>query len=171
LKAPNPDCAQTSVSTLFGRSIGGDPYPIIDPGGGITILQSPVHLAVVASVLTVITLAATVIAAIVAARMSSWNPAYGMALGLALGALLPGELNPYQYVPLLPLVLMVLVVAIRKSRYMRVALLAIGLALFVRQPCLLPFPNIWTVGALIVFAVCVLAARDHRAEPANPSAV
>jgi hypothetical protein len=171
LKAPNPDCAQTSVSTLFGRSIGGDPYPIVDPSGGITILQSPVHLAMVATILTLVTLAATIIAAIVAARMSSWNPAYGMALGLALGALLPGELNPYQYVPLLPLVLMVLVVAIRKSRYTRVAVIAVGLALFVRQPCLLPFPNVWTIGALILFAVCVLAAHDFRAEPANPSAV
>ncbi len=171
LRAPNPDCAQTSVSTLFGRSIGGDPYPIIDSSGGIAILQSPLHLAVVASILTVVTLAATIIAAIVAARMSRWNPAYGMALGLALGALLPGELNPYQYLPLLPLVLMVLVVAIRKSRYAYVALIAVGLALFVRQPCLLPFPNVWTIGALILFAVCVVAARDFRAESPNPSAV
>jgi len=171
LKAPNPDCAQTSVSTLFARSIGGDPYPIIDSSGGITILQSPLHFAVVASILAVITLAATVIAAIVAARMSNWNPAYGMALGLALGALLPGELNPYQYVPLLPLVLMVLVVAIRKARYAYIALIAVGLALFVRQPCLLPFPNVWTIGALILFAVCVVAARDVRAESPNPSAV
>jgi len=47
----------------------------------------------------------------------------------------------------------------------------VGLALFVRQPCLLPFPNVWTIGALILFAVGVLAARDFRAEPANPSAV
>ena len=171
LRAPNPDCAQTSVSTLFARSIGGDPYPIIDSSGGITILQSPLHLGVVASILTVVTLVATVVAAIVAARMSSWNPAYGMALGLALGALLPGELNPYQYVALLPLVLMVLVVAIRKSRYRYVALIALGLALFVRQPCLLPFPNVWTIGALILFAVCVLAARDFRTEATNPWAV
>ena len=52
LRAPNPDCAQTSVATLFGRSIGGDAYPIITPSGGISILQSPIHLAALATVLT-----------------------------------------------------------------------------------------------------------------------
>jgi hypothetical protein len=160
LRAPNPDCAQTSVATLFGRSIGGDPYPIINPSGGITILQSPLHLGALASILTVLTLGAALVAAATAARASGWNPAYGMALGLALGALLPGELNPYQYLPLLPLVLMVLVVAIRNGRPVHVALIALGLLLWLRQPCLLPFPNLWTIGALILFATCVAAARD-----------
>jgi hypothetical protein len=160
LRAPNPDCAQTSVATLFGRSIGGDPYPIINPGGGITILQSPLHLGALASILTVLTLGAALVAAVTAARASGWNPAYGMALGLALGALLPGELNPYQYLPLLPLVLIVLVVAIRNGRRVHVALIALGLLLWLRQPCLLPFPNLWTIGALILFATCVASARD-----------
>jgi hypothetical protein len=160
LRAPNPDCAQTSVATLFGRSIGGDPYPIINPSGGITILQSPLHLGALASILTVLTLGAALVAAVIASRASGWNPAYGMALGLALGALLPGELNPYQYLPLLPLVLMVLVVAIRNGRPVHVALIALGLLLWLRQPCLLPFPNLWTIGALILFATCVASARD-----------
>ena len=162
LKAPNPDCAQTSVATLFSRSIGGEPYPIINPNGGITWLQSPLHLAAVASILTALTLGAAIVAAFAAARASGWNPAYGMALGLALGALLPGELNPYQYVPLLPVVLMVLVTAIRNGRWMQVAWLAVGLLLWLRQPCLLPFPNLWTIGALVLFSVCVVAARDFR---------
>jgi Glycosyltransferase family 87 len=164
LRAPNPDCAQTSVATFFGRSIGGDPYPIINPGGGITIVQSPLHLGVVASILTALTLVAVLVAAVVAARASGWNPAYGMAVGLALGGILPGELNPYQYLPLLPLVLMVLVVAIRNRRGLYVAGLAIGLLAWLRQPCLLPFPNLWTLGALILFGICVAAAREFRAE-------
>ena len=162
LRAPNPDCAQTSVATLFGRSIGGDAYPIITPSGGITILQSPIHLAALATILTVVTLAAAVVAAVAASRASGWNPAYGLALALALGGLLPGELNPYQYVPLMPLVLMVLVMAIRNARWTHVLGLTVGLLFWLRQPCLLPFPNLWTVGALILFAVCVLAARDFR---------
>jgi hypothetical protein len=162
LRAPNPDCAQTSVATLFGRSIGGDPYPIINSSGGITILQSPLHLAAVASILTVVMLAAVVVASLASSRASGWNPAYGMALGLALGALLPGELNPYQYLPLLPLVLMVTVVAVRDGNRVMLAVLAVGLLLFLRQPCLLPFPNLWTVGALILFAACAFAASRFR---------
>lgn len=164
LRAPNPDCAQTSVATLWARSIGGAPYPIINPSGGITIMQSPLHLDVVASILTAITLVAVLSAAVIAARESGWNPPYGMALGLALGGIVPGEMNPYQYLPLLPLVLMVLVMEIRNKRWWFVGAIAIGLAAWLRQPCLLPFPNLWTIGALILFAVSVLAARDFRGE-------
>ena len=162
LRAPNPDCAQTSVSTLFGRSVGGDPYPIVNPDGSISILQSPAHLPTIAAVLTAVTLAAILVAALTAARASGWDPVYGLALGLALGALLPGELNPYQYLPLLPLVLLVLVRAIRSRRAAYVAGLAGGLLLFLRQPCLLPFPNVWTIGALVLFGICVAASRDFR---------
>ena len=165
LRAPNPDCAQTSVATLFGRSIGGDPYPIINPDGSLTILQSPIHLGLVASILTALTLAAVIAAAVYAARTSGWNPAYGMALGLGLGGILPGEMNPYQYLPLLPLILMVLVVAIRNRSLTIVIGLAVGLLAWLRQPCLLPFPNLWTIGALILFGMCVAAAREFRTEP------
>ena len=164
LRAPNPDCAQTSVATLFGRSIGGDPYPVLTPGGATLVLQSPIHLHVVAMVLTALTLLAVVVAAVLAARASAWNPVYGMALGLGLGGILPGELNPYQYLPLLPVVLMVLVMALRNRRWSFVALLAAGLLLWWREPCLTPFPNLWTIGALILFATSVASARYFRAE-------
>jgi hypothetical protein len=165
LRAPNPDCAQTSVATLWGRSLGGDPYPIINPSGGITVMQSPLHLSGVASILTALTLIAVLVAAVLAARASGWNPVYGMALGLALGGIIPGELNPYQYLPLLPLVLMVLMVALRNRRWALVALIAAGLLTWWRQPCLLPFPNLWTIGALILFGAGVAAARDFRSQP------
>lgn len=162
LRAPNPDCAQTSVGTLFGRSIGGDPYPIVNPDGSTSILQSPLRFGAAASVLTIVALVAALAASVVAARASGWNPLYGMALGLGLGSILPGEVNPYQYVPLLPLVLLVTVQSIRDARWWRLALIAAGLLLWIRQPCLLPFPNLWTVAALLLFFTCVAAARDFR---------
>jgi hypothetical protein len=171
LRAPNPDCAQTSVATLFSRSIGGEQYPILYPDGTGAILRSPVHLAGLATALTVLTLAAVLVAGLLAVRASGWNPVYGLAVGLALGGILPGELNPYQYLPLLPLVLMVLVVAIRNARWAYVAAMAAGLLMWWREPCLLPFPNLWTVGALILFAVSVLAYRDFRGSPEAATAV
>ena len=165
LRAPNPDCAQTSVATLFGRSIGGEPYPIINGAGGITILQSPVHLPALASVLTVLVLTAVIVGAFAAARASGWNAVYGMALGLALGALLPGELNPYQYLPLLPLILIVMTSAVRRRNRLLLGFIAAGLLLWLRQPCLLPFPNVWTLSALLLFTVCALAAPAFIESP------
>ena len=164
LRAPNPDCAQTSVATLFGRSIGGDPYPIINPDDSVSMLQSPLRLPVVATILTWLVLASAVVASVWSARRSGWNPAYGLAMGLALGALLPGELNPYQYLPLLPVTLMVLVVSLQNGNRVRLLVIAAGLLLWWRQPCLLPFPNLWTIGALLLFTACALAARDFHAK-------
>lgn len=164
LRAPNPDCAQTSVATLFGRSIGGDRYPVLTPDGATLFMQSPIHLPALAMVLTGVTLLAVIIGAVLAARASGWNPVYGMALGLALGGILPGELNPYQYLPMLPLVLMVLLMAVRNRRWSFIALLTAGLLLWWREPCLTPFPNLWTIGALILFATSIASARYFRAQ-------
>jgi hypothetical protein len=164
LRAPNPDCAQTSVASLFSRSIGGDAYSVLDPAGGITVMQSPLHLAAVAAILTVLTVVAVAVAGLLATRASNWNPLYGMAMGLALGGLLPGEINPYQYLPLLPLVLIVLVAALRDRRWPYIVAIAIGLLCWLRQPCLLPFPNLWTIGALVLFVACVMSARYFRTE-------
>ncbi len=58
------------------------------------------------------------------------------------------------------LTIVALVMAIRNARWQRVLWLAAGLLFWLRQPCLLPFPNLWTIGALILFATCVLAAGD-----------
>ena len=67
-------------------------------------------------------------------------------------------------VPLLPLVLMVTVIAVRHGNRPMLAVLAVGLLLWLRQPCLLPFPNLWTVGGLMLFAACAVAAPKFRAE-------
>jgi hypothetical protein len=58
---------------------------------------------------------------------------------------------------------MVTVIEVRNGRWMSLAAITVGLLFWLRQPCLLPFPNLWTLGALILFGVCVMAARDFRA--------
>jgi predicted lysophospholipase L1 biosynthesis ABC-type transport system permease subunit len=48
--------------------------------------------------------------------------------------------------------------AIEMRRPGLIAMGVLGLALFVRQPCDSPFPNLWTIGALVLFAAAVAAA-------------
>jgi hypothetical protein len=98
-----------------------------------------------------------------AAWRSGWYPPYGMALGFALGALIPNEVWPYQWLPLLPLILLVAVRAVERRRIMTLALLGIFLLGFVRQPCDLFFPNLWTLSAIAVFVLGLWENRLFRA--------
>ena len=158
-----PDCAITSVASLWQRTVGGKPYALPGPSGLVS-LQTPVHLPVLATLLTVLTLAAVVAGAVWAARRSGWNPHYGMLLGLALGALVPSEVYPYQWLPLLPLALAVAVRAADARAWLTLALVGVALLGFVRQPCELPFPNLWTLAGLAAFAVGVWHHEFFRSD-------
>jgi hypothetical protein len=163
LASHNPDCAYDSVRTLFTRTVGGEPY-FQPSGGGVVLVESPLHfgtLAVLLSYLSAILFAA---GAIWAAWRSGWNPAYGMALGFALGALIPNEVWPYQWLPLLPLILLVAVRAIERRRALTLGILAVCLLGFYRQPCDLFFPNLWTVAAIGAFALALWENRLFRFE-------
>jgi hypothetical protein len=87
-----------------------------------------------------------------------------MAAGFALGTLIPNEVWPYQWLPLLPLALVVAVRAIEKRRWLTLGLLGICLLGFYRQPCDLVFPNLWTVAAIGVFALALWENRLFRSE-------
>jgi len=76
-----------------------------------------------------------------------------MALGFGLGALIPGEVYPYQWLPLLPLVLLLAMRSLDLARPWPLALLLVALLGFVRQPCELPFPNVWALAGLAVYAL------------------
>jgi hypothetical protein len=78
-----------------------------------------------------------------------------MSLGFALGALIPNEVWPYQWLPLLPLVLLLVVRGVERRRVGVLVLLGVCLLAFFRQPCELVFPNLWTLAAIGIFVVGV----------------
>ena len=86
-----------------------------------------------------------------------------MSLGFALGALIPNEVWPYQWLPLLPVVLLVVVRSIELNRWRTLALMGVFLLGFYRPPCDLPFPNLWTLAAIAVFVLAVWENRIFRA--------
>jgi hypothetical protein len=158
LSSHNADCAYDSVRTLFMRVIGGEAFVVIT-GGGVVQLTSPIHLPAVALALSYLSAAAFAAGAIFGAWRSGWNAPYGLALGFALGALVPNEVWPYQWLPLLPLVLLLCVRAIERHRSRTLILAGIFLLGFYRQPCDLPFPNLWTLAAIGLFVLGV--AENH----------
>ncbi len=163
LASHNPDCAYDSVRTLFTRTIGGEPF-LRPSDGGFVMVESPVHLPAIALVLSYLSALLFAGGAAWAAWRSGWNPAYGMAVGFALGALIPNEVWPYQWLPLLPLILLVAVRAIERRRAVTLVLLGICLLGFFRQPCDLVFPNLWTVAAIAVFVLGLWENRLFRSQ-------
>ena len=150
----NPDCAYDSVRTLFMRTIGGEEYAQ-PSGSGYVLVTSPVRLPALALALSYVSALAFAAGAAWGAWRSGWNPAYGMSLGFALGALIPNEVWPYQWLPLLPLVLLIVVRGIERRKVGVLVLLAAFLLAFFRQPCELFFPNLWTLAAIGIFALGV----------------
>jgi hypothetical protein len=168
LASHNSDCAYDSVRTLFARTIGGEPY-LLPSGDGLMTVTSPLHLASLALALSYASAVLFAAGAAWAAWRSGWNPAYGMAVGFALGALIPNEVWPYQWLPLLPLVLLVAVRAIERRRWLTLGLLGLCLLGFYRQPCDLIFPNLWTIAAIGVFVLALWENRLFRFEVSSTS--
>jgi hypothetical protein len=157
----NVDCAYDSVKTLFMRYIGGEEFAV--PGGtGYVIVRSPLHLEWLALLLSYLSALVFAAGATWAAWRSGWNPAYGMSLGFSLGALIPTEVWPYQWLPLLPLALLLVVRGVERRRWLTLALLGVCLLGFYRQPCELFFPNLWTIAAIGIFALAVWENRLFR---------
>lgn len=159
LASHNTDCAYDSVRTLFTRTVGDEGWTY---GAGTITLPSPLHshgLALFLSYLSALLFAG---GAVWAAWRSGWNPPYGMSLGFALGALIPNEVWPYQWLPLLPLILLLAVRALEQRRALTLGLLAVFLLGFVRQPCDLFFPNLWTLAAIAIFVLGLWENRIFR---------
>jgi len=161
LGSHNPDCAYDSVRTLFMRSIGGESFAL-PQGSGYVLISSPIHLPGVALFLSYASALLFAGGAAWAAWRSGWNAAYGMSLGFALGAMIPNEVWPYQWLPLLPLVLLLWVRGFERRRFGMLALLGVFLLGFFRQPCELLFPNLWTLSAIAIFVLGVWENRIFR---------
>ena len=163
LGSHNADCGYDSVGTLFDRVVGGEPYLLPNPKGGVVSVSLPWHMPGLATVLSYASAASFAGAAVWAAWRSGWNALYGMALGFSLGALIPNEVWPYQWLPILPLLLLVAVRAIERKRATTLVLLGVFLLGFYRPPCDLPFPNLWTLAAIAIFVLGVWENRLFRA--------
>jgi hypothetical protein len=162
LASHNPDCAYDSVRTLFMRTIGGEPFA--QPGGtGYVIVSSPIHLPGIALVLSYASALLFAAGAAWGAWRSGWNPAYGMSLGFALGALIPNEVWPYQWLPILPLVLILVVRGVERRRVTTLVLLGFFLLGFYRAPCDLFLPNLWTISAIAIFVLALWENQLFRA--------
>ena len=161
LASHNPDCAYDSVRTLFMRTIGGEAYAR-PSATGYVLVTSPVHLPAAALVLSYASAVLFAGGATWAAWRSGWNSAYGMSLAFALGALIPNEVWPYQWLPLLPIALLLAVRCIERRRLGSLAVLVVALLGFFRQPCDLIFPNLWTVAAIAVFVIGLWENRLFR---------
>jgi hypothetical protein len=166
LGSHNPDCAYDSVRTLFTRTIGGEQYAQ-PTSSGYVLVTSPIHLPGLALALSYLSALAFAAAAVWASWRSGWNPLYGMTLGFGLGALIPNEVWPYQWLPLLPLVLLLAVRGIERRRFGSLAVLVVLLLGFYRAPCDLIFPNIWTLSAIGIFVLGVWENRLFRTASAN----
>jgi hypothetical protein len=168
LASNNTDCAYDSVRTLFMRTIGGEPF-LQPTSGGLVLVVSPLHLGGIALALSYLSAVLFAGGAAWAAWRSGWSPAYGMAVGFALGALIPNEVWPYQWLPLLPLILIVAARAIERRRKLTLGILGMCLLGFYRQPCDLLFPNLWTVAAIGVFVLALWENRLFRHEVGSTS--
>jgi hypothetical protein len=162
LQPSDADCGITSVRSLWMRLLGGEAYWWIGPGGGLVEVRSPIHLPLAGEALTVLTQVTLVATAVWTAWRRGFGTPYALAITFALGAVVPGEVFPYQYLPLLPLLVMLLAAGFRDRRWGSVIALAACLAAFLPPPCSIPFPNLWTLGGVGLFALGAASARTSR---------
>lgn len=156
------DCAMVSVDTLYLRLVGGSRFIVLDGSGDPTLAQLPVQLPVLAVALFYATALVLLAGVVWSVRRSGNHVTYGLSLALGLGALLPHHVFPYQLLPLLPVMLVVLVKAVERRRWGMLAALLVPLLGLIRDPCSLPFPNTWTIVAMVIFGVCLYAAPMFR---------
>jgi hypothetical protein len=157
------DCFQNSTSLLFARLVGGQGWTVgNDAGIWHTVTLFPWHLAWLAQALTYLTIGAVFAGTILATRRSGWSQPYSMALAFSLGTLVPAEVFTYQFVPMLPLTLVLLLKAIELHRWATVVVVIAALYILLSSPCALVFPGLWSIAGLVIFVAAVVEAPRFR---------
>jgi Glycosyltransferase family 87 len=157
------DCFQNSTSLLFSRLVGGQDFSVIDSSGiWSTVTLVPWHVPWLAQALTYLTIAALVAGAVWAPRRSGWAQPYSLSLAFSLGALVPGEVFTYQFIPLLPLTLVLVLKSIERRRWATVAVVGTAVWILISSPCALVFPGLWTIAGLTIFGAAIRQAQLFR---------
>ena len=112
---PHLRICQFRLPLLFARVVGGESFGVIDQSG--TWRQAtfvPWHFEALAGGLAYLTIGVVFLAAIWAVWRSGAAQPYSLALCFSLGTLLPGEVFTYQFLPMLPLLVIVFMKALER---------------------------------------------------------
>jgi Glycosyltransferase family 87 len=165
------DCFQNSTPLLFSRVVGGEPFTVGDPQGAWhSVTFVPWQFPTLATILTFATLAGILVCTFWAVWRSGFAQPYSLALCFSLGTLIPGEVFTYQFLPMLPLLLVVFMQLVRHKKLGSLLVLGVALWVLIASPCALPLPSLWTVGAIAIFAVAVVNAAQFRHDPSAAAA-
>jgi hypothetical protein len=161
------DCFQNSTHLLYARVIDGEPYGVINQAGAWhQATFDSLHFHALATVLEYSTILLIVAATVWAVWRSSTAQPYSLALCFSLGTLVPGEVFTYQFLPMLPILLIVFMQALQSRKFGTACILGGALWILLVSPCALPLPSLWTVAALVIFGVSVWHAPLFRHEDA-----
>lgn len=165
------DCFQNSTPLLFARVVGGEPFTVGDPQGDWhSVTFVPWQFPTLATLLTFAALASILACTFWAVWRSGFAQPYSLALCFSLGTLLPGEVFTYQFLPMLPLLLVVFMQLVRHKKLVSLLVLGVALWVLIASPCALPLPSLWTVAAIAVFAVAVFNAPLFRRDSSTAAA-
>ena len=157
------DCFQNSTRLLFARVVGGESFSVIDQSGTWRVVTAvPWHFVELAAILSEVVVVLIIGTALWAVWRSNWSQPYALALCFSLGTIVPGEVFTYQFLPLLPLFVLVFMKALEDRRIGILVAMAAAEWILLVSPCSLPLPSLWSVAALAIFALAVYMAPEFR---------
>ena len=116
------------------------------------------------------TIAALVASTTWAAHRSGWAQPYSLSLAFSLGALVPSDVYTYQFIPVLPLTLVLVLKAMERRRWGTVTVVGTAVWILVSSPCALAFPGLWTIAGLTIFGAAIGQSQLFREPGTNARA-